>query len=522
MTVRNAILIYVKRDSGSYRPWIWRRILLSALVSSIVPVTVISVLLFTLSDNGAIYSTDLSNQVRQELQDQFLLSTEAQADQISERLVKVGYNVELLRAYAQDLLTSQEAYARDPWQDPENKLDSLNGPEAGTAGQAAGTEGNAALDTSSVQYLENPIYYSKGSDGAIRKIIDDNGSVLFFRKPSSNRDFTQYERQKMQVTARLDPLLKGPTRYDQLVSHAYIVTADSMLRAYPFMDVSGWAADKDLTKPAMYAWSAEKANDRGLVWTSPYVSHLSGEWVVACLGQVAIGGDSGSQVAVVGCEVRVARMMDELLSFSIGPGGISWLQRGDGTLLSAQTSAVDYLRVIPIGNAELPSDKNPEQNVRDEANLASRGNDEIKALFASLEAGRSTGRVLNPPEEGRYFVCAPVEGLDWMLAGTIQSRSIALTHRQKQEQMAMSQQKVLIATLGLIIGVIVAFVMATLEGRRILLPVRILIGKLREYLSAGGTVTVAISDEGEIGELANMIQEVVDLSQPDERDKPAD
>ncbi|MCB1218169.1 hypothetical protein KDL44_12300 [bacterium] len=492
------------RDSGRYRPWIWRRMLLSALISSIVPVTVISILLFTLSDNGAVYTTDLSNQVRQELQDQFLLSTEAQSDQISQRLVKIGYNVELLRAYATDLLTSQEAYARDPWEDPEGAAVDGEG-ESADSGE---TEDPANSDPAkAVQYLENPIYYSQGDDGAIRKIIDDNGSVLFFRRPDTSRDFTRYERQKMQVTARLDSLLKGPTRYDQLVSHAYIVTSDSMLRAYPFIDVATWPADKDLTKPAMYAWSPEKANDRGLVWTSPYVSHLSGEWVVSCLGQVAIGTN---QVAVVGCEVRVSRMMDELLSFSIGPGGISWLQRSDGTLLSAQTSAVDYLRVIPIGNAELPSDKHPEQTVREEANLEARGNDEIKRLLGTLDKSKSEGRVLEPATEGRYFVMSPVAGLDWLLAGTIQSRSIALTSRQKDEQLAIAQQKFLIAGVGLIVGLIIAFVMAGLEGRRILQPVQIMISKLREYTVGQGSPTLAIADEGEIGELANAVQDVVD------------
>jgi hypothetical protein len=486
--------------------------LLSALISSIVPVSIIAILLFTLSDNGAIYSAELSNQVRQELQDQYLLSTEAKAGEISERLTKIGYNVELLRGYAQDILTSQDIYSRDPWLE--------SGAAAGTAPAATGNTAAPGKDPAtgkkvmppeqSLQYLENPIYYSQGADGAIRKIIDDKGSVVFYRKPSTNRDFTRYERQKMQVTARLDPLLKGPSRYDNLVSHAFIVTNDSMLRAYPPLDVAGWPADKDLTKPAMYAWSPDKANEAGLVWTSPYVSHLSNEWVVACLGQVVIGGAGGSQAAVVGCEVRVSRMMDELLGFSIGPGGISWLQLRNGTLLSAQTSGLDYLRVIPIGNAQLPTDKHPEEEVRDEANLESRGNDEVKALLKSIAKDKSEGRPFNPPEEGRYALIAPIEGVDWLLAGTIQSRSIALTHKQNDQLLAMSQQKVLIVAIGLIVGVIIAFLMATLEGRRLLIPLRMLINKLHEYLNTGSTTTVAIADEGEIGELANTIQAIVD------------
>ena len=498
--------------------------LLSALISSMIPVGVISLLLFTLSDNGAIFSADLSNQVRQELQDQFQLSTEAKAGEISERLTKIGYNVELLRAYSEDLLSAQDIYSRPPW----HELNRIAKPVTDTDGVAANgetTEKTAGAKPAEevvnpIQQLESPAYYSQGPDGAIRKIIDDHGTVVFYANPGSNRDFTQYERQKMKVTARLDPLLMGPSRHDNLVSHTYIVTSDSMLRAYPFLDVAAWPADKDLTKPAMYAWSPDKANDRGLVWTSPYISHLSGEWVVACLGQVAIGGDGGSQVAVVGCEIRVSRLMDELLAFSIGPGGISWLQRRDGTLLSAQTSAVDYLRVIPIGNAELPTDKHPEQEVRDEANLESRGNDEIKSILKSIDKDRSGGQVLNPPQDGRYFLLAPVKGLDWLLAGTIQSRSIALTNKQNEQLLATSQQKILIVGIGLIVGIIIAFVMASLEGRRILLPLRILINKLHEYASTGNKTTVAIADEGEIGELANTIQEIVDKAGGRNPDKP--
>lgn len=484
--------------------------LLSALISSIVPVSIIAILLFTLSDNGAIYSAELSNQVRQELQDQYLLSTEAKAGEISERLTKIGYNVELLRGYAQDILTSQEIYSRDPWLDSDAAKPAVTSDVADTVAKEPDNGSQTMPPEQSLQYLENPIYYSQGEDGAIRKIIDDKGSVVFYRKPTTNRDFTRYERQKMQVTARLDPLLKGPSRYDNLVSHAFIVTNDGMLRAFPAIDVAAWPADKDLTKPAMYAWSPEKANDAGLVWTSPYVSHLSSEWVVACLGQVAIGGSSTSQAAVVGCEVRVSRMMEELLGFSIGPGGISWLQLRNGTLLSAQTSGVDYLRVIPIGNAQLPTDKHPEEEVRDEANLESRSNDEIKSLLKSVSKDKAEGRPLNPPEEGRYAVLAPVEGVNWLLAGIIQSRSIALTHKQNEQLLAMSQQKVLIVASGLIVGVIIAFLMATLEGRRVLTPLRMLINKLHDYLSTGSTTTVAIADDGEIGELANTIQAIVD------------
>ena len=312
------------RETGRYRPWIWRRMLLSALISAIIPVFVIALLLFTLSDNGASFSAGLSDEVRTELNDQFLISTRAQADRISERLHKIGFNVEMLREYSVEILISQEIYAQNPW-GMDRPVDEVQ-PGEGSPDPAISQE---RTSNSGLNYLENPIYYSKSNDGALRKIIDDGGSVIYYRKPSTNRDFTHYEQQKLQVTARLDALLKGPARMDSLVSHAYIVTNDSMLRSYPFLDVSTWPGDKDLTKPAMYAWSPDKANEDGLVWTSPYVSHLSGEWVIGCLGNVEVGSSqSRHQAAVVGCEIKIANLMDEMLALSIGSGGISWLYRG--------------------------------------------------------------------------------------------------------------------------------------------------------------------------------------------------
>ena len=175
--------------------------------------------------------------------------------------------------------------------------------------------------------------------------------------------------------------------------------------------------------------------------------------------------------------------------------------------------------MIPISGAELPTDKHPEQEVRDEANILSRGNDEVAEVLRGISMDRSIGQVIGDPVAGRYFVMSPISGTDWVLAGTIQSNAVAMTHRRNDQLLAISQQKMLISGIGLICGILLAFLLATIEGRRILSPLRILISRVSEAAHKGKNTPVAVSDEGEIGELANAIQELMDSKAAAEDDK---
>jgi hypothetical protein len=353
--------------------------------------------------------------------------------------------------------------------------------------------------------LDNPLLYSKGADGAIRKLIDDGRPAVFFRARGTGQ-FTVLDKQRLLASAALDPLLKqisaGP-----LAGQAFLLTSDSLLRTAPFRDLSGLPASRDLTQTPLFAWKTDKAGTNGIVWTTPYPSFLSGKWVVAALGGVQLGGNL---VAVVGAEVPAKALQDEALNFPLGAGAMSWLQRSDGVLLAAPPSAQSQLGVKPLAEAELPDEEQAGKKILEASNLYLKGENLLAKPLAGMQSSHDVGfEVVKIAGKNMYLITAPV-GSDLKLGALLFSPLGNTLESHEHKRYANAGRTLINLLAALAVAALLVLVSSSIAARRITVPLNLLTQQVRGIASSGRKVPVAQAEDSEIGALSRAVQDLVD------------
>lgn len=498
----------VREDGTRYKPWIWRRLLTLALLCCLIPVGILALVTVFAPFSGAASSTQIASQVAQEARQQVAQIAGRQADYAGIRLSRIGYAVKLLGAYAEEVLGSPQVFAE---QVAPGLFDE---PEEEDTGETAEAEPPP---------LDNPLFYATSDDGAIRKLIDDGRTAVYFAVRSSG-EYSRYDMQRLHATVVLDPLLMEPVRSDPLCTQAFLITRDDLLRTYPFRDFTVWPPDRDLSKPRDF-WNEAKADADGLVWTTPYVSALTETWVVACMSPVRV---ADRLVAVTGCEIDVTGLAQATLSAELGPHSTCWLIKpvfGDEgeparwLVLAAQDGAVEALGVTALDTAELPTDKHTGADILDEADILAYGKPALAdVLRQQLSPSATTLTELLPDisvmtdQGGNFVAAAPVTTAGWVLAGLTESPALLAVERyESQLDMWRRGRLLLVVAIGAV-GLLLAFALAWLEARRLTQPLSILTQAVRQAASTRRTSAVTLSDEGEIGALAVAVQELIDAT----------
>jgi hypothetical protein len=415
---------------------------------------------------------------------QVQLTISAEAQRIQAQLGGVEYGVSVLAINAQKVLSNPPAYAPHP---PQAAQDAAAPP----------------------RQPDNPAYYVRGADGALRKRIDDGQSAVFFRAREGGGVFSEYDHQRLYGTAVMDPLLKGLTEASPLCGQTYIATKDGLVRTYPYRDLSLWPGDRDLSKLPMYAWSKDKASGRGIVWGGPYLSKLTGEWVLGCLAPITFGD---KLVAVAGCEVPLSRLADNLLAFSLGPDGSCWLMRPGGQILALQSGA-DRLLGLNVATADKDESKASAGDAG-ALNAFLGTNKDAASLLKSMLAQQKLADVPQRLPDGSYLAAARVMGTDWVLAGVMRSGAIDALSAFRKELAREGHLRLLLIACALVGGLALAVVLAWYNTKLLTQPLRILTSQVTQAAASATASAVAIADEGEIGALAEAVQGLIDQAFP--------
>jgi hypothetical protein len=502
----------VQYPTTRFKPRIWRSLLTLSLLSALLPVGLLS-LLWIVADSGG--GADVPVDVAQfdSATDLQLDSTiTAHAQRINSRLGETEVAVLQMQALAQQILGLPEVFAGSipdsipflhsaPAAANGDTPASQSKPSATTTESAAGTK---ELPPADDHPLDNPVYYSLSSGGALRKQIDDGHSAVFMMARPLGASFTRHDAQRLFATAAIDPLLAQTTTASIPQAQAYLLTNDSLLRTYPYIDLSGIEDDKDLTALPVYAWSKAKANSRGIVWAGPYLSRFSNQWVVACIAEINVGGQ---MLGVTGVELPLTSYRESLLSFSVGRGGVAWLMDASGLIIACQEQAPAILGVAALSDAGLPDEKHPSDEVKAQATLSEQSN---AALFQQTQQAAQTAAGTATHEDGVFIRAAKLDSTGWILGGYLPSQLIADGYHVAATGDSQ-MRRMLVWIFGvLIIAVLIAFTASWLEARRIAQPLAILTQQVRQAAISQSATSLVIADDSEIGALAAAMQDLVD------------
>lgn len=191
-------------------------------------------------------------------------------------------------------------------------------------------ESARALATPATPEPEEVARHALSPDGVFYKTADDGGSAVFVSGAVPVDDALK---DKVWRTARLDPLMQSIVAADPLITQVYLNTHDSYNRIYPFFDVlATYPAGMNIPDYNFY-YEADAAHnpDRTVVWTDAYLDPAGSGWMVSA---IAPAYSPDRLEGVVGIDLTVASIVDEVLDIALDHDGYAILVSRDGTILA--------------------------------------------------------------------------------------------------------------------------------------------------------------------------------------------
>lgn len=250
--------------------------------------------------------------------------------------------------------------------------------------------------------------YAFSPDGAFYTTRDTGGSAVFF---SGVVPIGPAEQDKVWRTLRLDPLMQSITAADPLITQLYLNTNDSLNRIYPYFDVLGIYPPKMDIPSYNFYYEADATHNptRGVVWTDAYVDPAGSGWMVSSIAPVY---SPDRLEAVVGVDVRIDTIVDQVLNIELDDGGYALLVSRDGTILALPPKAeADW------GVSELLDHSYEEAILQDTFKPDSFNIYRRAELFAVADAMQSADTGQRTIDLGRPMIAAwsTIAGPEWKL-----------------------------------------------------------------------------------------------------------
>lgn len=183
--------------------------------------------------------------------------------------------------------------------------------------------------------VEDARRYRLRQDGILHSLRDDGQSAVWY---SGIVPIGTEQREKVAKTARLDRLMKNIVSVDPLVAQAYFNTHDSFNRIWPYVQSADqFPAGLDVTQfNFYYEADAEHNPSRSTVWTNAYLDPAGKGWMVSSIAPVYRGD---FLEGVVGLDITLQKIIDQVLSMNIPWHGFALLIGEDGTVLAMPEKA---------------------------------------------------------------------------------------------------------------------------------------------------------------------------------------
>ena len=204
--------------------------------------------------------------------------------------------------------------------------------------------------------LENPApvdpaeaeRYVLTPDGSyITRDVDD-GAAMYY---SSINTIGPEQKAKALQFSRLDPLLRYVTDANPLVVQAYVNTYDTLLRLYPNFPVGeALPPDTDVREYNFFYLADATNNPSGrTVWTPVYVDPTGQGWITSVITPVY---RDGFLEAVAGADIRVQKLVDDILDVPQPFGGYSLIVDDEGVIIAMPPALEATLHLDEVTDAD--------------------------------------------------------------------------------------------------------------------------------------------------------------------------
>lgn len=187
-----------------------------------------------------------------------------------------------------------------------------------------------ALQTSAALSPADEARLRYSADGAYYTAADSGGAAVFY---SGYVPVGEAERQKTARVLTAQGLMKNIYNTNPLVSSIYFNTFDSLNIIYPYFDVISQYMIKMNIPSFNFYYDADTAHNPGQhqLWTDVYLDPAGHGWMASSIAPVYTGD---VLQGVVGIDVTVSNITDQLLKMEMPGNGYGMLVGADGMILA--------------------------------------------------------------------------------------------------------------------------------------------------------------------------------------------
>jgi len=195
-----------------------------------------------------------------------------------------------------------------------------------------------ALDTPYTPPARELARYKMNADG-VYTTTATGGAALYY---SGIVPVERAQMEKVHRLAQLDPLMISLKRHQRMVDQIYVNTFDSMSRIYPYIDTYAQYPPRMNIPRYNFYYEADGEHDpeRKPVWTEAYLDPVGQGWIVSAIAPVY---RADFLEAVVGMDVKLSSIIQQVLQLHLPWGGYGMLVSKDGTILALPAAGEEEL-----------------------------------------------------------------------------------------------------------------------------------------------------------------------------------
>lgn len=275
--------------------------------------------------------------------------------------------------------------------------------------------------------------------------------------------------------------LEGPManilRQTPDVTYTYLVTANGLLRVFPYLSNEAFDPDHDQRSDYFYTRAVEENNpEQEAVWTNPYYDYGGNGWIITCSCPFYVDGELGGVVCV---DVSLKTLAASVADFRIGSSGFAFVITNSGDVIYHP----EMMEIISESGNQLKTNLTDGRDVPEG----------YRQIIDEMTAGEKGVRTyLN--ENYKYDIIAytPIQALDWSIGIEV-----------SKSEYSVGSDYLTIGFWGLVAALLLAcLIMAYMLSRKVTLPIKRLTSDVQK-IADGEFRQVHVTSADEIGLLGD-------------------
>ena len=147
----------------------------------------------------------------------------------------------------------------------------------------------------------------------------------------SNVELTPQIAAEIINSERMEEPMKNIRQQTPDVTYTYMVTANGLLRVFPYLENEAFAPEHDQKSDYFYTRAVGENNPEGkAVWTKPYYDYGGNGWIITCSCPYYVDGELGGVVCI---DVSLKTLAESIADFRIGNSGFAFVITNDGDVI---------------------------------------------------------------------------------------------------------------------------------------------------------------------------------------------